>query len=65
MGARNTNAQQREYNRAAEERRRKAGFRRRTYIVHDEDQAQVKRLVDTLRAQRERHENSSRCSPKK
>lgn len=53
MGARNTLDQQREYNRAAEHRRRKAGYRRRTYIVHDDDQAQVKRLVDHLRQQRE------------
>lgn len=53
MGTRNTPDQQREYNRAAEQRRRKAGFRRRTYIVHDEDQAQVKRLVDKLRERRE------------
>ena len=53
MGIRNTLDQQREYNRAAVDRLKKKGFRRRTYIVHDEDQRQVKRLVDELRAKRD------------
>jgi hypothetical protein len=53
MGTRNTPEQQREYNRAAEARRRKAGYRRRTIIVHKADWPAVKRLSDELRQKRE------------
>jgi hypothetical protein len=52
MGARNTPEQQREYNRAARERDRKAGYRLRQIKVHEEDWPQVKRLADQLRAKR-------------
>ena len=53
MGTRNTADQQREYNRVAEERRRKAGYRRHTVIVHDDDWPKVQQLATQLRQRRE------------
>lgn len=52
MGTRNTLDQQREYNRAARERDRKAGWRLKQVKVHIDDWPQVKRLADQLRCQR-------------
>jgi hypothetical protein len=53
MGARNTPDQQREYNRAARERDRKAGYRLRQIKIHDQDWPAVKQLADALRKKRE------------
>jgi hypothetical protein len=52
MGARNTLKQQREYNRAARARDRKAGYKLRQIKVHDDDWPQVKDLAERLKAKR-------------